>query len=339
MGKKRRIIPTGLWERLVSRENLEAAFRKAFRGSGRGREACRFHLQQEGELLRLGEELVSGSYRPGPFRKFVIQDPKRRVISVAPFRDRVVHHALVAVLEPVFEPSMIYDTYANRVGKGMHKAVGRAQAFLRKSRYHLKVDVESYFASVDHSILRKMVGRKVAEDSVLDLLDKILAAGGEAPGIGMPIGNLTSQFFGNLYLSPLDHHLKDDLGLPFYLRYMDDMVAFGDSALAMRHLLETVEAFLGEVLRLRLKPSVTRIHGNIHGLPFLGFRIYPGLLRLSAPNRRRMLKGLKEREKACKTGNITETQYEDGLRSVFAHMAFADTFMLRSRGLFGEKAH
>ncbi|MBN1426022.1 group II intron reverse transcriptase domain-containing protein, partial [Candidatus Fermentibacteria bacterium] len=180
----------GLFERVIDFGSLKAAFRRAFQGSGRSYEACRFNFRLEKELLQLGAELASGTYYPAPHRYFAVRDPKEREIAVAPFRDRVVHHAVVAAMEPVFEPSFIYDSYACRVGKGTHAAVRRAQRFLRCAGWFLKGDVEKFFESVDHEILLELVARKIKDSPFLDLVERIVR-NTRTQGRGLPIGNLT----------------------------------------------------------------------------------------------------------------------------------------------------
>lgn len=152
---------------------------------------------------------------------------------MAPFRDRVVHHALVGALEPIYERCFINDSYATRKGKGTHRAVRRAQAFMRKTQGYLKTDVEKYFDRIDHAILQGIIERKIKDRNLLKLIGLIIAnsdrSRGLAKGKGLPIGNLTSHFLANVYLDPLDHFLKDGLGLRYYVRYMDDMVFFSYS--------------------------------------------------------------------------------------------------------------
>ena len=207
--------------------HLYRAYRRALRGSGHTREALAFSFHLERELLQLVQELRTGQYQPAPYRYFHIYEPKKRLISVAPFRDRVVHHALVGVLEPIFDRCFIYDSYATRVGKGSHAALQRAQQFVRRYRWFYKADIHQYFASIDHDLLLQRVAHKVKDAQVLALTERIIRNGGEA-GRGLPIGNLTSQFFANVYLDPFDHWVKQELRVKGYLRYMDDFVLFAE---------------------------------------------------------------------------------------------------------------
>jgi retron-type reverse transcriptase len=191
-----------LFEKVVTFDNLLLAANKTLRGQKRKPAAARFYYDLEPELLRLQEELESGSWRPRPYRVFTICEPKPRQICASDLRDRVVHHAICNTLDPIFERRMIYDSYACRVGKGTHAAVERARRFARKANYYLQCDVRKYFASIEHEALKTLLRRILRDKRLLELLDRIIehSPPGAAPGRGLPIGNLTSQYFANLYL-------------------------------------------------------------------------------------------------------------------------------------------
>ena len=312
---------------------LHSAFKRAFRGSGRTDEACRFCFHLEKELLLLKEEIVEGSYKPAPYRYFRIYDPKERVISVAGFRDRVVHHAIVGILEPIFEPVFIYDSYATRKGKGSHRAVSRAQSFLKKHTYYLKMDIDKYFDNIDHQILLDLIQRKIKDKSVLELMERIIKnsdiSRGLAAGKGLPIGNLTSQFFANVYLNPLDHFLKDIIGERAYIRYMDDMIVFSDSREHLKIALKKIDEFLTDNLKLKLKERATIINAGLHGLPFLGHRVFPNLIRVKKENLKRVGKRLLKRLDEYHSGAITEGELAMSVRSWFEFVGFADSLSFR----------
>jgi RNA-directed DNA polymerase len=323
-----------LFETLYSFENLHEAFKKAFRGSGRTQEACQFHFHLEPELLKLRDELKSNTYRPAIYRYFKTFDPKERTISVAPFRDRVVHHGIVRVLEPVFEPTFIFDSYATRKGKGTHRAVKRAQKFMGSGFHYYKADVRKYFDSVDHDVLLGLVCRKIKDGKVLELVERIIrnsdVSRGLACGKGLPVGNLTSQFFANVYLNPLDHLVKDEMGVKCYIRYMDDMVFFADSSAYLKEVMEKLKIFLKDELKLSLNPRSTFLNSRRNGLPFLGFRIFPRLVRVKRENLKRVKGKLKKRKKELREGLITEERFVMSARSMFEHLSFANSFQLRS---------
>ena len=323
-----------LFETLYSFENLHEAFKKAFRGSGRTEEACRFHFHLETELLQLREELQSNTYRPARYRYFKTFDPKERTISVAPFRDRVVHHGVVRVLEPVFEPTFIFDSYATRKGKGTHRAVKRAQKYMGSGFHYYKADIRKYFDSVDHNVLLGLVRRKIKDEKVLELVERIIrnsdVSRGLACGKGLPVGNLTSQFFANVYLNPLDHFVKDFMGVKCYVRYMDDMVVFADSKAYLKGVMQKLRMFLHDELKLTLNPRSTFLNSRRNGLPFLGFRIFPRLIRVKRENLKRVKGKLKKRKRELRKGHITEDHFVMSARSMFDHLGFADSFQLRS---------
>ena len=242
-----------LYEQVCDWDNVYLAYRKARKGK-RGRPpAADFEFDLEANLVELRRELQEKTYCPGAYTSFHIHEPKRRLISAAPFRDRVVHHALCNVIEPLFDRSFIFDSYANRVGKGTHAALDRCQEYARRYHYVLQCDVEQFFPSLDLAILRETLARKLADPDVLWLIDGILASGigvlseeyemAWFPGDdllaatrprGLPIGNLTSQFWANCYLNPLDHFVKRDLRCGGYVRYVDDV----------RHITKALDSFL-----------------------------------------------------------------------------------------------
>jgi RNA-directed DNA polymerase len=310
-----------LFEQVTSYENLYTAFRLARRGCGNTPQVCRFFFHLERELLRLQDELQSSSYRPGVYHYFTIQDPKERVIAVAPVRDRVVHHAIVRVLTPIYERVFIFDSYATRPGKGTHAAIRRAQSFLRRWQFYLKTDIAKYFDSVDHDILLTLLRCKLKDRLLLELLERIIR-NTPVPGKGLPIGNLTSQFLANVYLDPLDHELKDVLGLRGYIRYMDDLVLFSDSKPELRRLRPTLEAFLSDRLSLRLKPAATFLSRASHGLSFLGMRIFPQIIRVKPENKRRSLRRLRQMLAAWRRGESAEERMQQRLVSLTGHLRY-----------------
>ncbi len=323
-----------LFEKITAFENLHQSFKKAYKGSGRTYDACKFCFNLEKELPELKKELENGTYQPARYRFFRISDPKERVISVAQFRDRVVHHALVSVLENIFDRCFIYDSYATRKEKGTHRAVERSQEFLKKNRYYLKTDVEKYFDSIDHDILLNIISRKIKDEKVIKLTEKIIRnndiSKGVADGKGLPVGNLTSQFFANVYLNPLDHFIKDESGIKYYIRYMDDMAVFSDSRDILKNILKNMENFLIQHLNLKLKPEATYLNNRLHGLPFLGLRIFPNLKRIKKENLKRIKNRLNQRKIEFEYGLITEEYFVRSVRSMFEHIGFADTYRLRT---------
>ena len=311
-----------LFSGLTSFENLYAAAQKAIRGSSAKREALRFFFALEPEIIKIRQELRRKTYSPGAYRYFTISEPKKRTISVAPFRDKVVHHALVAALEPIYERQFIYDSYATRKGKGTHRAIARAQRFLKSNPFYLKADIAKYFPSMDHAVLLEILGRKIKDRDVLWLAERIIRNSGEG---GLPIGNLTSQFFANVYLDAFDHYIKDRLGRRCYLRYMDDFVVFSNDKSELKRVLAEARRFLKERLALDLKEGQCYINTRMNGLSFLGVRIFPALVRVKSENLRRTMAKLKRSEWQFSKGAISERAYLQSMMSLTGHLASFDT--------------
>lgn len=320
-----------LFESIVAFPNLWRAAHRAWRGKKDKARITNFYFSLEQELLILQEELVSGQYQPRPYCLFEVTDPKRREIAAADFRDRVVHHALINVLEPLFEKRLIHDTYACRPQKGTHLAVQRAQRFSNRWPFFLKCDIKKYFQSVDHAILSGLLARIIKDQRVLDLLASIIAhpVTGHAPGKGIPIGNLTSQHFANLYLGEMDHFVKERLRVAGYLRYMDDFLFFAQTKSALHGIHLEIEQFLHKNLSLTLKERATVLAPVSSGLPFLGFRVFPATIRLPRRGTARFRRNVYAREHAFRRGNMDETLLSHSVGSMIGHMVHADTLALR----------
>jgi len=320
-----------LFEQVADFHALIAAAKRAARGKSESLSAAAFIFNMEGEVLRLQREILDGSYRPLPYRTFYISDPKPRTISAADFRDRVAHHALCAVLEPLFERAAIYDSYACRPGKGSHRAVRRAQQFSRRFGRFLKLDIRKFFESLDHEVLKAGVRRLVKDRRLLERADRIIAHGapGSPSGKGLPIGNLTSQHFANHYLTPLDHFIKEKLRAPGYVRYMDDFLVFSDSKSFLRDAHERIREFVENDLKLKLKSEAT-VHAPVsEGIPFLGLRLWPQLLRLDGSGKRRLIRALRSGAERVIDGRLAEEDIAASLRSRLGHAEHADTLGLR----------
>lgn len=289
-----------LYGEICSFENLLRAARRAESGKRLQDVVGQFRSNLEAQLLELGQELRAQTYRPGRYRVKWITRPKRRMISAAPFRDRVVHHALCQVVMPLFEQKMIFDLYSNREQKGTHAAIRRCQEFSRRFPYVLKCDVRKFFPSMDHAVMKAALRRTLRCRPTLWLLDTIIDASNAQepvcsvfPGddlavaglrrVGLPIGNLTSQWFGCIYLGDFDHWVKEELRCPAYVRYVDDFLLFGED----RRQLAAWRVAVAEKLasfRLRLHDRKSRVFQTRDGLTFLGQRVWPWRRRLCREN-------------------------------------------------------
>jgi len=340
-----------LYPRICDFENVYQAYRKARRGKRKRGQVYRFEFDLEGTLLRLQEELAAETYAPGQNTHFYDTRPKRRKISAAPFRDRVVHHALVRVVEPLFECRCIHDSYACRPGKGTHRALDRAQAFARRHRYVLQCDLEKFFPSVDHTLLRGLLARVIGDARCLRLCDRILDSGAGVlaaeydmrwfPGDdllavlrprGLPIGNLTSQFWANVYLNPLDHFCRRELKCRAYLRYCDDFLLFADDKRTLHRWRGEIADFLAG-LRLTMHPRKSVVYPVATGIPFLGFRLYPTHRRLKRANVVAFRRRFRRLRRAYRQGEGSLEQMARSVQGWLAHAAHGDTWRLRQTTL------
>ncbi len=299
-----------LSNQIIDFENLLLAARKAQKGKRFRDNVLAFNYNLEKELQQLQTELRTKTYRPGAYRTFEIKDPKPRLISAAPYRDRVVHHALCNIIIPIFENTFIFDSYANRLGFGTHRALRRFTHFARSSRYILQCDIKKYFPSIDLEILKGLIRLKIKCPDTLWLIDTIIDGSNEQessieyfPGDelltptqrrkGLPIGNLTSQFFANVYLNGLDHFVKEQLRATKYLRYVDDFALFSDDREFLADARTQIESYL-TTLRLKIHPIKSQLFETSQGANFVGFRVLPDRIRVRNDNLRRARHRLKQ---------------------------------------------
>jgi len=324
-----------LFESVTSFGTLHQAAMTAARGKRGSRNVARFFWNLEEELFLLQKELVDGTWRPGTPHCFLIRDPKERMITAAPFRDRVVHHALCEQIGPVLERGAIHHSYACRVGKGTHAAVNRCRVLVRRHPFVLKCDVRRFFPSVDHGVLKGLLRRVLKDRRVLELCDTIINAGCEADdvgagleygpasadeGRGLPIGNLTSQHFANFYLTGLDHYVLQELRPSAYLRYMDDFLLFSHDRRQLRLMLARIRGFLRESRKLELKESATLLVPSHPGVPFLGLRLFPGAIRLRRRKVRRFSLLLRRRLGQAESDLECSNGVQASLGSIVAHV-------------------
>jgi RNA-directed DNA polymerase len=278
---------------IYSLKNLALAWRKARKGKTRKQYVKEFEIGLFENLLEIQKELEKNIYFPKPLKHFILRDPKTRRISKSEFRDRIVHHALCNIIEPLFEKSFIYDSCANRKKKGSIKAIERLSTFKRKitnnltSRgYCIKADIKHYFQEVDRTILFSILKRKINCECTLNLIKKILD---NFEGVkGMPLGNLTSQFFANVYLNELDKFIKHKLKAKYYIRYVDDFILLHKSKKQLTSWKLKICIFLKEKLSLELHPDKSKIINFSKGVDFVGFRNFYYYRLLRKRNRKSM---------------------------------------------------
>ena len=314
--------------KIADAENLRLAFWKAAKGK-RGKADCvAFRERLDENLAALRAELLEGDVPVGNYHYFTVHDPKERLICAATFRERVLHHAVMNVCEPVLERAAVFDSYACRKGKGRLLAVERAQGYARTHGWFLKMDIRKYFDSIDHETLRALLGRKFKDPELLRLVDRILASYQTAPGRGLPIGNLTSQHFANFYLAPLDRFLKEELRRGAYVRYMDDFVVWGESGRELRGVWERVRSFLTAELKLELKAN-TAINRTACGMDFLGYRLFPGTVRLARRSKVRFARKFRRYEAAHRCGRWSELMLQQRMTALLAFVMPAESGAFR----------
>lgn len=304
-------------EQIAEPENLREAFVRAARGKV-GREAVlHFRTRIDAELSELRQEIVAEQVALGRFSAFTIHEPKERRIHAPAFRERVLHHALIGPVEADFEHWLIDDCYACRRDKGRELALRRAEQFARRFDYSLKLDVRKYFDSIPHDRLLCELERRFRDKRVVALWRRIVETYATAPGRGLPIGALTSQHLANFYLAPLDRFVKETLRIKGYLRYMDDLVCFGDRD-CLRRANRAIEQFLSESLGLELNPARS-LQPLTRGVGFLGYRIFPEGSVLKRASRQRFLRRWAWIERKLDTGPLDEAEAQ---RRVCAMAAF-----------------
>ncbi len=314
----------GLYQRIADPGNLRLAWLKARRGKRERPEVRRFAARLDAELGKLRRGLLGEeALELGRYRYFMVYDPKPRMICAAAFPERVLHHAIMNVCEPVFERYAIFDSYACRRGKGGLKALERAQRFCRRRSWYLKIDMRRYFDSIDHRILRELLARRFREQNLLGLFADLLATYETAPGRGLPIGNLVSQHLANFYLGLFDHWVKEEVRLRGYLRYMDDCLLFADRRDRLKSLLPRLREFLAERLGLALKDGF-QLNRTACGIPFLGYRVFAGRLRLRPASLRRLRVKFAAYERLYQEGVWDERELQKHIEPLLAFAGRAE---------------
>lgn len=296
-----------LYPLIPAYENLRTAFRKAAKGKSDDKQVVCFRKDFEANIQALREQLLNKTPDIGHYHFFVVRDPKVRQICAASFPERVLHHAIMNICESNFETYAIYDSYACRKGKGNRKALARAQQFAQKFPWYLKLDIRKYFDSIDHNRLMDFLARRFKDEDLLILFQRILDTYHTGPGKGLPIGNLISQHLANFYLGRFDHWIKEERKITGYVRYMDDFILFSNEKHALNAELSEIEQFLKDDLKLTLKENV-QLNQSCRGIGFLGFRVFPGHIRLTSSSKKRFSRKLRRYERCYCDGIWTEKE-------------------------------
>jgi RNA-directed DNA polymerase len=321
-----------LYREVISLENLILAWKRARKGKTKKSDVKEFEKNLASNLKLLHNELKYKIYRPEPLKTFVICDPKTRKISKSAFRDRIVHHALVRIIEPIFDKAFICDSCANRIGKGTLCALNRFEKFKRqvtdnlsKETFCFKADIKHYFKEVDKNILLEIIQRKIKDEKIIWLIKAILDNFDKEKG--MPLGNLTSQFFANIYLNELDYFVKKELKAKYYIRYVDDFVILHKSELQLAKWRKEIEIFLRERLKLELHPEKSKMLNLSCGIDFVGFRnfYYHRLLR-----KRNVIK-IKQKIQEFKENKISAEKFAEILSGWNAYSKWSNNYNLSRR--------
>jgi len=293
------------YQDIISLENLFFAWDEFLRGKRGKKDVQEFGLNLSDNLVSLLEYLTNFSYTHGPYDAFKISDPKPRDIHKACVRDRVLHHAIYRQLYPFFNNTFIADSYSCQLNKGVHKALNKFRAFgLKVSRNNtktvwiLKCDIRKFFASIDHAILLKILSTYIPDKNVLMLLEEVIESfNADTPGRGLPLGNLTSQLFCNIYMNKFDQYVKHRLKVKYYIRYADDFCFFSRNKNDLLKIVPQISVFLKQQLKLQLHPNKLFIKTLASGVDFLGWIHFPYHRVLRSVTKRRMFKGIKNRPK------------------------------------------
>ena len=328
-------IYKNIYPLIISAENLFAAWEIFKRDKRNKPDVAKFEQKVEQHIFQLRRDLRDKTYKHGPYYGFWVHDPKRRRIHKAIVRDRVLHHAIFRIINPIFEQTFIPTSFSCRIGKGTHKGVKSVRDMLRAESKNgtsecwvLKCDVRKFFDSVDHSILLGILKRRIADDEAFGLLTKIVESYSTTVCKGIPIGNLTSQMFANIYMGKFDHFVKHTLRIKRYARYTDDFVIVSHDKAYLESLLPPIRDFLGEELKLELHPKKVTIRKYRQGADFLGYVALPYHTALRTRTKKRMYRKMKERAVSYKSGTISEAAFEGALRSYMGVLFHADAYEL-----------
>jgi retron-type reverse transcriptase len=310
-------------------DNLRLAFWKAGKGKRYSRAVTDYSRDLDVNLSALRDQILSGNVQTGDYIFFKIFEPKERQICAADFSEQVMHHSIMNICHPFFERTQLFDSYASRIGKGTYAAIDRARFFSRKYAWYVKLDVRKFFASIHHQVLKGQLRRMFKDRILLDIFAKIIDSYEERPGRGVPIGNLTSQYFANHYLSPLDHLIRERLRIRAYVRYMDDMVLWCDSKKELVDAFSFIRDYVECTLKCELKPKT--LNKTRLGLSFLGYRIFPHYLHLTQKSKCRFIRKMGIIEANFNSGKWDPTTCQRHVLPLLAFIRHADSTAFRAK--------
>ncbi|MFA5431697.1 MAG: reverse transcriptase/maturase family protein [Candidatus Paceibacterota bacterium] len=313
-----------LFPEIIFFDNIHLAYLKAKKNKKYKPDILSFFANLTHNLLEIKQEIEKETYVHGKYKEFIVNDSKKRKIRAPSFKDRVVHHALCIVIAPIFEKGFIYNSYACRNEKGSHKAIKKLRSYLKNKNniYCFQCDISKYFDSVDHDILINIIKKKIWCQKTINLVLKIIDSFNKDTGIGIPIGNLTSQLFANIYLNELDQFVSRELKQGHYVRYMDDFLILGPNKKDLHRLRIVVEQFLKDKLKLKMNPKKVNIFPCSKGIDFLGYIVFKDYILLRKSTIKRFIKKIKK----MKEGTVK--------KAWLAYAKHANSYSL-SKKLFG----
>ena len=320
-----------LIEKISDMDNLYLAIWKARKAKETKRYVHEFRHNLQANLVVLSQEISQGTVNVGSYKYFKVYDPKERLICAAGFNERVLHHALMNICHPVFEGFQIFDSYASRKGKGTYAAIHRALTFNQKHHWFLKLDVRKFFDSVDHSVLYSLLSRKFKEEKLLSIFQQIITSYSTTQGKGIPIGNLTSQYFANHYLAVADHYMQEQLKACGYVRYMDDMVIWDNDKQRLLEIGASINNFMREQLKLQLKPFC--LNQTSKGLPFLGYVLFDKGMHLNQRSRKRFRARMNQYWYNLESGFWDQSDYHMHIAPLIAFAQKAESLPFRRKVL------
>ena len=323
-----------LVEAMADYANVQKAYNKAKKCKRYRKDVLLFTKDKEDNLETVRNDILGLSYEPSEYRYFKVYEPKERQIMALPFYDRV-QHAINNVLEPIFNQRFIFHSYACRKTKGMHAASDTLKEWLYEWQkfhpdqplYAIKADIHHYFQSINHDVLKAEIRKVIKDAGALVLIDRIIDHNGQMPdGVGIPVGNLTSQLFANIYLNKLDQYIKHTLGAKYYMRYMDDFILLSPDKEQLRRWLEDIERFLRDELKLELNPKTTILAAK-NGIDFVGYKHRATHRKVRPDSVKRIKKTIKKYE----SGKITKEQLQKSIASWTGHAGHADSYNLQKK--------
>ncbi len=311
-----------LLEEIADLNNLYRAFYKAQKGKISKHCVCAYKKQLQNNLQRLQHQIISGRVETGGYNTFTIYDPKKRLICATPFSQRVLHHALMNVCHASFEKHQIVNSFASRPRKGTYAALDKAREYHSQYRWFLKLDVRKYFESIDHKILKQQLHCMFKDQALLLIFEKIINSYSTESDKSVPIGNLTSQYFANHYLSVADRYLKEVLRLPAYVRYMDDMVLWHHDKELLLDIGYRFKEYIARKLLLQLKPFC--LNESSRGLPFLGYLLFPDRVRLTQRSKERFIQKSRLYDRNLQRGRWSQNEFVNHTMPLVVFTEYAD---------------